>query len=266
MSEFRFVIDGPDGAGKTTLCAELKKYLLDRQIVREVVIVGDPNHVLSGPNDVSIRDILLDPHIRPKFTKAKQDHKAYEPGAKGPLPPAAAIPLILAGEAATLHALENLHPCSGNRVILFDRWTTSTLVYQVLGQKRSNILLPMVLDGYAAAHTHVDAMPMHGTFIICFDSDDLDSMVQRAHRGSDVYESADAGEHRAQLVDRNNRFQHLEFLRDCSNQLYWQLLTRGLPLVRIDAAAPIEAVTRTVGDKILDTVRESDPTAFRISS
>lgn len=263
MSEYRFVIDGPDGAGKTTLCAELRKFMLERGYADEVIVVGDPNHVLSGPDGTSVRDIILAPHLKPTFTKAKQDHGCYTPLDPGPLPPAVAIPLILAGEAATLHVLENLPLANGNRVVIFDRWSTSTLVYQVLGQPRSDLLLPMVFDGYRAAHTHLDAQAMTGAFIVSFDDADVEIMFKRAHRGSDVYESANRDEHEAQLKNRNARFRYLEYLRDAGTHPYWNLITGGNRFTQLDAATPLETLVTSVALKINECIQRNDPLNFR---
>ena len=102
-----YVIDGPDGAGKTTQVARVAAYLRERG--REVLVLREPG---GTPVGEAIRDVLLDPETD---LTATAEMVLYQ---------AARAQLV---EAVVRPALE-----AGTDVVL-DRFTYSTVAYQAFG-------------------------------------------------------------------------------------------------------------------------------------
>ncbi len=102
-----YVIDGPDGAGKTTQAARVAAYLRERG--REVLVLREPG---GTPVGEAIRDVLLDPDTD---LTATAEMVLYQ---------AARAQLV---EAVVRPALE-----AGTDIVL-DRFTYSTVAYQAFG-------------------------------------------------------------------------------------------------------------------------------------
>ena len=102
-----YVIDGPDGAGKTTQAARVAAYLRERG--REVLVLREPG---GTPVGEAIRDVLLDPETD---LTATAEMMLYQ---------AARAQLV---EAVVRPALE-----AGTDIVL-DRFTYSTVAYQAFG-------------------------------------------------------------------------------------------------------------------------------------
>ncbi len=102
-----YVIDGPDGAGKTTQAARVAACLRERG--REVLVLREPG---GTPVGEAIRDVLLDPDTD---LTATAEMVLYQ---------AARAQLV---EAVVRPALE-----AGTDVVL-DRFTYSTVAYQAFG-------------------------------------------------------------------------------------------------------------------------------------
>ncbi len=102
-----YVIDGPDGAGKTTQAARVAAYLRERG--REVLVLREPG---GTPVGEAIRDVLLDPETD---LTATAEMVLYQ---------AARAQLV---EAVVRPALE-----AGTDIVL-DRFTYSTVAYQAFG-------------------------------------------------------------------------------------------------------------------------------------
>ena len=102
-----YVIDGPDGAGKTTQAARVAACLRERG--REVLVLREPG---GTPVGEAIRDVLLDPETD---LTATAEMVLYQ---------AARAQLV---EAVVRPALE-----AGTDVVL-DRFTYSTVAYQAFG-------------------------------------------------------------------------------------------------------------------------------------
>lgn len=102
-----YVIDGPDGAGKTTQAARVATCLRERG--REVLVLREPG---GTPVGEAIRDVLLDPDTD---LTATAEMMLYQ---------AARAQLV---EAVVRPALE-----AGTDIVL-DRFTYSTVAYQAFG-------------------------------------------------------------------------------------------------------------------------------------
>jgi len=100
-----FVIDGPDGCGKSSQVELLVKFL--RQKGKKVLVVRDPGSTVIGDK---IRDILLDPI-----------HKQMTPMTE--------LFLYFASRAQMVD--EIIKPAlKQNKIVICDRFLSSTLVYQ----------------------------------------------------------------------------------------------------------------------------------------
>mgnify|MGYP000256479434 CR=1 FL=1 len=169
----RILIDGPDGAGKTTVLTKLAEHYQKGSTT--CLRVNDPNHMLGTrtPDEpthqggivkrgqfVSIRDIIMRPaNIGFAGALGEVDDiwpKTIQEGS--PLPPEIARLLILAGEVVTdrqVDAVEQRYVRDDlSTLALFDRWATSTLVYQALtttnDEQTRKLRVQAVVDNYLA--------------------------------------------------------------------------------------------------------------------
>lgn len=134
----RLLIEGPDGAGKSTICAGLTN------AIPGLLVVNDPNHLLGhmrgSEHYTSLRDIFLHPFLAGNSGVTGTRPTPYLATITGralnePMNPKASQLLILAGEIMTAdHVDEQLRRGLFNACV-HDRWVLSTLVYQAITAK-----------------------------------------------------------------------------------------------------------------------------------
>jgi dTMP kinase len=109
VAPFFIVVEGPEGAGKTTLVAGLAARL--REAGRQVLEVREP-----GGTDTAeaARDLVLDPD------------RAWTPAAE--------LFLILTARAELVERVIRPHLDDGSWVVISDRFDLSTVAYQVAGR------------------------------------------------------------------------------------------------------------------------------------
>lgn len=108
MSGFFLVVEGPEGAGKSTLVRELERRLIDAG--HRVQMVHEPGGTIFG---MHLREVVLDPAHR--------------------IPPAGELFVMLAARAALI--AEVIRPqLDQGFVVLSDRFDLSTIAYQVAGR------------------------------------------------------------------------------------------------------------------------------------
>ena len=108
MSGLFVVVEGPEGAGKSTLVAALEARL--RQAGRRARVVKEPG---GTPFGTGLRSLVLDPAHR--------------------IPPAGELFVMLAARAALVESEIRPGLASGE-VVLSDRFDLSTMAYQVAGR------------------------------------------------------------------------------------------------------------------------------------
>lgn len=203
--DIRIVIDGPDGAGKSTLCSHVVTAASERWPDAEICRVPAPSHTLRDAiRGASLRDIVLHPDIYP-IGDTPSGNLSAPLLHKQPLPAHIAIPLLIADQAATLWALRKTPTKAARRVVLFDRWTTSTLVYQGFSDAGPQLsLLQQIEDVYLATIPKEECMS--ALLLVTFDESDAYTMLERAHPGSNVFESNDRVTLLQQLKRRNTLY------------------------------------------------------------
>ena len=162
MSDGLFVVvEGPDGAGKTTLALGLASRM--RAVGREVVEVREPG---GTPVAEACRAIVLDP--------------------AHPVGPAAELFLMLAARADLVARV--IEPAlARGAVVLSDRFDLSTLAYQVAGRG-----LPEA-DVRRANAVATGGRAPDLTLVIDLPADEARSRRQAAGRALDRMEQGDAG-------------------------------------------------------------------------
>ncbi len=242
MREYRIVVDGPDGAGKTTLLKRVKEVAQQKWRHIDFLVVTDPNHCLRDEaRKASVRDILLHPEVY-----------SVDPSKPAPLSQNARlarnieIPLIVAGEMTTLWSLSRTPKQNHTRVVLFDRWSTSTIVYQTFDDQLDRIspahLRQAMLTYATAAQFEPD---MDQLVLLTFAPEDEQKMKTRMHRGSDVYESDDEKRLVLDAIRRNRRFRyHLPSILStpvtAEADSYRRMVSGVRPIENIEAGDPIE--------------------------
>ena len=109
MAPFFIVVEGPEGAGKTTLVAGLAARM--REAGHQGLEVREPGGTDGAE---AARDLVLDPARR--------------------WSPAAELFLILAARAELVDKVIRPHLERGDRVVISDRFDLSTVAYQVAGR------------------------------------------------------------------------------------------------------------------------------------
>lgn len=108
MSGFFVVVEGPEGAGKSTLVQELERRFL--KAGRRVQMVHEPGGTIFGTH---LREVVLDPGHR--------------------IPPASELFVMLAARAALI--AEVVRPqMAEDFIVVSDRFDLSTIAYQVAGR------------------------------------------------------------------------------------------------------------------------------------
>jgi dTMP kinase len=108
-----FVIEGPDGSGKTTIAKMLHEYLSSKLPNRKVKMVREPGGTRAGE---AIRGILLGP--------------------ESPTSPTCELLLFMAARAEYMHSVINPKLIAGE-ILISDRFVDSTYAYQGYGDGQS---------------------------------------------------------------------------------------------------------------------------------
>jgi len=200
--DIRIVIDGPDGAGKSTLCSHVVSAAAERWPDIDVYRIPAPSHTLRDSiRGASLRDIILHPDIHP-IGDTVSGNLGTPLRHNLPLPPHIAVPLLIADQATILWSLRNTPVTTKRRVVLFDRWTTSTLVYQGFSDAGPQVpSLQQIEDTYLLTVPKEERMD--ALLLLTFDEADEYRMIDRAHPGSNVFEPS-ARDVLAQQLRRRN--------------------------------------------------------------
>lgn len=260
----RVLLEGPDGAGKTTLATRLAD--VAEAAGCRVLRVSDPNHAVGAVNAagaVSLRDILLQPVVVPdRANNPRALTRDVAPTTPRlplgePLPPAVASALFCAGEAYTAQCVlefERRAFAEGERpVTIFDRWSPSTIVYQALpNNAETRAWQRLKIDRVQAVTRQYCALvklKMTTTVLLTTDTKTgAQCLYERSRgRGVDAYESAENDVAQAAFLRRLDAYRRLPALLERwapSYALWMRLHPAGLAIV--DAAQPLKDVFKDI--------------------
>lgn len=172
---YNFVIEGPDGVGKSTLAASLQREL-SKVPGLQVLVIKEPNDLIQGLRAVAKHPKVADPDLTKISSFATLDYtKLYTDRSPSP---EAAIYMMMASMAETRFFVYSLAEQSKKHnqelVVIHDRSVISTLIYQSVVPKRYDLA-----EKIWKAYSSMIPERFEATFVLC---GRVDSIARRATR------------------------------------------------------------------------------------